>query len=1047
MTSAQIRQSFLDFFASKQHTIVPSSSLMPSSPNLLFTNAGMNQFVPYFLGDQTAPWKRVADTQKCIRAGGKHNDLEDVGFDTYHHTMFEMLGNWSFGDYFKKESLTWGWELLTGDPAKGCWGIPAKRLFATVYQPDKSKGDPADFDQEAYGIWAGLFKAAGLDPVIHIVNGNKKDNFWMMGDTGPCGPCSEIHFNLLASDDETEGRKGVNSSSPRCIEIWNHVFIQFNARVTKSKQVPSPDGSSFFKVPIEWSFDPLAAKHVDTGMGFERVAGIYATTKGFKDFSAEPSNYNADVFKPTFDKIASLSGKTYTGTVPTERTGLSEQQQIDITFRVLADHARCVSCAIADGILPGNEGRNYVIRRILRRGIMYGWRNLKLKQGSFSELVGPVVQSLGKIFPELTLQQSLVTRVIRAEEESFGRTIDVGLQYINSIFSLKSRALSVPKKEAFTSLLGDISVLKQQHIDRVDSANVNWLAPNFDQLSREYIFFAADCRDVGLEGDALAVAKIHDSFQDFAGWWWKSVHKGGAPRLEFIQKLEEVVHSIEVETPKVAHIQGATAFKLYDTYGFPLDMTQLLASERGFPVDGMEFERLMDEQRERGRAARKTDVIIAATEGDTKSGATKFVGYTIDSAHATHAKLVDVVKTEKDTYLVFDQTPFYAEMGGQVGDTGDVLINDRKFEIVDCIKDKSGRHLHKLSAESASACGSELARDSAATLHVDFGRRRAIARQHTSAHLLNWALRKMLGTHVRQFGTHKTPDRLRFDFTHFEALTAAQIKEAEQLINEKVIDNAAVYYTVVPHAEVSGRADILQFFGDKYGKEVRVVQIGGTGDAGGHAKLDGYSMELCGGTHVTTAGEIGVIKIVAEMAIAAGTRRIEAVAGQAALDFIAHEEAALKAVNARLNAGVHDVAQKLEHVLVHQKELEQKLKGFEAKASAALAEELAAKAVTKDGLKWVSTIVTTDSPETLRSLGSQILHKLGDGAVQLGATFEGKVSLVAYCSPAAIKAGHQAGKLISGLTAKLGGKGGGKPDFAMGGGGDASKLPEVLKLV
>jgi alanyl-tRNA synthetase len=456
----------------------------------------------------------------------------------------------------------------------------------------------------------------------------------------------------------------------------------------------------------------------------------------------------------------------------------------------------------------------------------------------------------------------------------------------------------------------------------------------------------------------------------------------------------------------------------------------------------------MEEQRERGRAARKTDVIVAATEGDTKSEATKFVGYSIDSTHATHAKLVDVVKTEKDTYLVFDQTPFYAEMGGQVGDTGDVLINDQKFEIVDCIKDKSGRHLHKLDSSFLIPHSSfAFAIGSAATLHVNFARRRAIARQHTSAHLLNWALRKILGTHVRQFGTHKTPDRLRFDFTHFEALTAAQIKEAEQLINEKVIDNAPVYYTVVPHAEVSGRADILQFFGDKYGKEVRVVQIGGSGDENGRARLDGYSMELCGGTHVTTAGEIGVIKIVAEMAIAAGTRRIEAVAGQAALDFIAHEEAALKAVNARLNAGAHDVAQKLEQVLGHQKELEQKLKGFEAKASAALADELAAKAITKDGLKWVSTIVTTDSPETLRSLGSQILHKLGDGAVQLGAIFDGKVSLVAYCSPAAIKAGHQAGKLISGLTAKLGGKGGGKPDFAMGGGGDASKLPEVLKLV
>jgi len=910
MTSAQIRQSFLDFFASKQHTIVPSSSLMPTAPNLLFTNAGMNQFVPYFLGDQTAPWKRVADTQKCIRAGGKHNDLEDVGFDTYHHTMFEMLGNWSFGDYFKKESLTWGWELLTSPQY---WGIPAKRLFATVYSPNKAKGDPAEFDQEAYDIWAGLFKAAGLDPAVHIVNGNKKDNFWMMGDTGPCGPCSEIHFNLLPSDDEAAGRANVNQSSPRCIEIWNHVFIQFNANA---------DGT----------FAPLAAKHVDTGMGFERVAGIYATTNGFKDFSAEPSNYNADVFKPTFDKLTTLSGKTYTKTVPTKRDGLSEQEQTDIAFRVLADHARCVSCAIADGILPGNEGRNYVIRRILRRGIMYGRKSLGLKIGDFTSLVDPVVESLGDVFPELKTQRQMVERAIRAEEESFGRTLDRGLQ----IFT----------KAAAT----------------------------------------------------------------------------GA-------------------------VSGADAFELYDTYGFPLDMTQVLATERGLSVNENDFNALMEAQRERGRAARKTDVIVAATEGDAAAEPTKFVGYEINGTSATHAKLIDVVKTEKDTYLVFDQTPFYAEMGGQVGDTGAALIDGVEYKIADCVKDKSGRHLHKVAVVETPNSNGQIPKIGAnATLHVDFSRRRAIARQHTSAHLLNWALRKILGTHVRQFGTHKTPDRLRFDFTHFEALTAAQIKECEQLINEKVIDNAAVYYATVPHAEVSGRGDILQFFGDKYGKEVRVVQIGGSGDQHAKAKLDGYSMELCGGTHVTTTGEIGIIKIVAEMAIAAGTRRIEAVAGQAALDFVAHEEAALKAVNARLNTGAHDVAHKLEQLLIHQKELEQKLKSFEAKAAAALAGELAATATTKDGLKWVSTVVTTDSPETLRSLGSQVLNKIGDGVVQLGAVFDGKVSLVAFSSPAAVKAGVQAGKLISGLTAKLGGKGGGKPDFAMGGGGDATKLADVLKL-
>ncbi len=897
MTSAEIRQSFLDFFASKKHSIVPSASLMPTAPNLLFTNAGMNQFVPYFLGDQTAPWPRVADTQKCIRAGGKHNDLEDVGFDTYHHTMFEMLGNWSFGDYFKKESIQWGWELLTK-----VWGIPAKRLFATVYSPNKSQGDPADFDQEAYDIWAGIFRAAGLDPAVHIVNGNKKDNFWMMGDTGPCGPCSEIHFNLLPSDEEAAGRANVNSSNARCIEIWNHVFIQFNANA---------DGT----------FAPLAAKHVDTGMGFERVAGIYATTNGFKDFSAEPSNYNADVFKPTLDKLAQLSGKTYTRSVPTKRDALSNQEQIDIAFRVLADHARCVSCAIADGILPGNEGRNYVIRRILRRGIMYGRKSLNLKPGDFTALIDPVVASLGSVFPELHTQRTMIERAIRAEEESFGKTLDKGL----AIFTAEVTALRATK----------------------------------------------------------------------------------------------------TATPQV--IPGAIAFSLYDTYGFPLDMTQLLATEHGLTVDAAGFEQLMEEQRGRGRAARKTDVIVASTEGEAVTAATKFTGYAIDSSHTTSAQLIDVVKTEKDAYLVFDQTPFYAEMGGQVGDSGHAVISGTKFELVDCVKDKSGRYLHKLAPNNAlPAIGA------AAALQIDWDRRRAISRHHSGAHLIHWALRKMLGTHVRQFGTHKTPDRMRFDFTHFEALTHAQIKECEQLINAKVIDNAPVISAEIDYDKKP--ADALAFFGDKYGKRVRLVDIGG------------YSKELCGGTHVATTGEIGVIKIVAEMAIAAGTRRIEAVCGQAALDYIATKEAALATVSTRLNAGVQDVVQKFELVLTHQKELELKLKAFEAKASAALAEELARTAVTRDGLQWVSAVVVTDSPETLRSLGSQVLHKIEHGVVQLGANFDGKVSLVAYCSPAAIKAGHQAGKLIAALTAKLGGKGGGKPDFAMGGGGDASKLADIIKI-
>ena len=911
MTSAEIRQSFLDFFARHGHTIVKSSPLLPESPGLLFTNAGMNQFVPIFLGERTpdvSRWgdrvlkaekdTRAADTQKCIRAGGKHNDLEDVGFDTYHHTMFEMLGNWSFGDYFKRESLEWGWELITK-----VWGIPAKRLFATVYSPDKSKGDPSDFDQEAYDIWANIFRQAGLDPAVHIVHGNKKDNFWMMGDTGPCGPCSEIHFNLLPSDDEAAGRKLVNAGSPRCIEIWNHVFIQFNANA---------DGT----------FSPLAAKHVDTGMGFERVAGIYATTKGFKDFSADPSNYNADVFAPLFKKVAELSGKTYRGTVPTKREGLSEQENIDVAFRVLADHARCVSCAIADGILPGNEGRNYVIKRILRRGILYG-KKLGLGVGFFEQLIPAVVESLGAVFPELKQQQAIIQRVIRSEEESFGRTLERGLK-------------------------------------------------RFEEMSM------------------------------------------------YIDGLK---------------FEGYKAFELYDTYGFPLDMTQLLVRERhNLPVDVEGFEAEMEKQRERARAAQKKEIVVARTEGDASATyeATVFTGYLIDTSKPVDAIVTDVVSQGEELYLVFDRTPFYAEMGGQAGDTGIAIVAGQTVAIVDCVKDKAGRHLHKVDRSLNAQLSSLQLKGSGAHLTIDFARRRAISRHHSAAHLIHWALRKTLGTHVRQAGTSKTPERMRFDFSHFEAVTADQLREIERLVNERVIDNARVetYETEFDKKP----ADTLAFFGDKYGKVVRVVDIGG------------YSRELCGGTHVASTGEIGLIKIVAEMAIAAGTRRIEAVAGQAAYDFVAQRETALATVNAKLNAGPQDVAQKLDAVLAHAKELEKKLKAYEQKAAAGMADELSAKAATRDGLKFVSAVVSVDAPESLRSLGSQIVNKIGEGVVLLGAAFGDKATVVALCSPAAVKAGHQAGKLVNEASQKLGGKGGGKPDFAMGGGKDVSKLADVVKL-
>ncbi len=960
MTSAEIRQSFLDFFAKQGHTIVPSSSLLPDSPGLLFTNAGMNQFVPIFLGDRApdvSKWAgvrpskdtRAADTQKCIRAGGKHNDLEDVGFDTYHHTLFEMLGNWSFGDYFKQESINWGWELITK-----IWGIPPKRLFATVYSPDRSKNDPSAFDQEAYDIWADIFRREGLDPKVHIVHGNKKDNFWMMGDTGPCGPCSEIHFNLLPSDDETAGRKLVNASSPRCIEIWNHVFIQFNANA---------DGT----------FSPLAAKHVDTGMGFERVAGIYATTGGFKDFSKDPSNYAADVFAPLFTKISALSGKSYAATVPTKREGLTEQENTDIAFRVLADHARCVSCAIADGILPGNEGRNYVIRRILRRGILYG-KKIGLKVGDFSQLVAAVVESLGGVFPELKQQQAIVERVIKSEDESFGRTIDRGLGMFEYGLLAHLRAFL---------MTGD--------------SNIEEVSPPL--------------------GPTILV-----------GYKMRDGHR----RELTLNRYGNLAEQLRAITTETYVIPGELAFALYDTNGFPLDMTQLLATERGLTVDSAGFEAEMEKQRERGRASQKKEIVVAATEGEASATyeASLFTGYVVDTEKHVEAEVTDVVRVGEDVFLVFNRTPFYAEMGGQAGDTGIAVVGGQTIRIVDTVKDKAGRHLHKVDPAQKLGGAALDVKHAAAQLMIDHKRRRAISRHHSAAHLIHWALRKVLGTHVRQAGTSKTPERMRFDFSHFEAVTHAQLLEVEQLVNEKVIDNAKVEtYETEFDKKPEGT---LAFFGDKYGKIVRVVDIGG------------YSRELCGGTHVATTGEIGVIKIVAEMAIAAGTRRIEAVAGQPALDFITHKEAALATVSAHLGGGASDVVKKLEALLAHQKETEKQLKSFQQKALAGLADELAAKAATRDGLKFVSAVISVGDQEMLRSVGSQVLAKLGEGVVQLGAVFGEKAGLVAFCSPAAIKAGHQAGKIVQALSVQIGGKGGGKPDFAMGGGKDVTRLAEVL---
>jgi alanyl-tRNA synthetase len=891
MPSSEIRRSFLEFFRAKEHTIVTSSSLLPDSPNLLFTNAGMNQFVPIFLGTTPCPYTppRAADTQKCIRAGGKHNDLEDVGLDTYHHTFFEMLGNWSFGDYFKKEAISWAWELLVEK-----WKFPAERLYATVYSP--AEGDPASFDAEAHALWSELFRSKGLDPAIHVVPGNRKDNFWMMGETGPCGPCSELHIDLTPYGD-TKGAL-VNKGSAECIEIWNLVFIQFNA---------NPDGS----------FVPLPACHVDTGMGFERVCSVMQGTKGFKEFgNVVISNYETDLFRPVFEAIGALCGRKYGSTLP-QPSGdgamipVTDQEKDDVAFRVIADHLRTLGFAIADGIQPGNAERHYVLRRILRRAVRYG-RTLGFTAPFLHKLTPVLAAVMGDAFPEVRSRESLITETLKREEEAFHKTLDKGL----SLF--------------------------------------------------------------------------------------------------------------EHEAAKGKGISGEVAFRLYDEQGFPLDLTELLARERGLSVDHAGFETLMQQQRERARAAQKKEIIsLSSLETATP---TDFSGF---DSRETGATVLEVVRIKDRTAVILDRSVCYAEMGGQLGDTASLASGGSLWRVTDT--QKSGPtwlHFIELQeGEEAPLPGSEV------TVTLDAPRRAAIQRHHTVTHLLHWALRETLGETVSQKGSFVGPEKLSFDFSS-SALTPEQVSRVEQLVNERILENAPVSWREIPFAEVKGRPGILQFFGDKYGDIVRVVQIGGVPHA-----LDGYSMELCGGTHVRATGEIGLFRIVSEAAVAAGTRRIEAVAGLEARHAARNDSERLQAVATRLGAPLAEVEKKLEATLSHQKELEKELSSLRQKAAAGLAKELLAKACTGTIPSIVEEIPGADGNE-LQNIADALKGSF-DGVILLAGVSGGAVSLVASVGKA-----HQgslpAGKLISAIAPLVGGKGGGKPDGARGGGRDAAGLPPAL---
>ncbi|PYL99577.1 MAG: alanine--tRNA ligase [Verrucomicrobia bacterium] len=930
MTGAEIRQSFLDFFREKQHAIVPSSSLMPDAPNLLFTNAGMNQFVPIFLGQERPSWNpaRVADTQKCIRAGGKHNDLDDVGLDTYHHTFFEMLGNWSFGDYFKREAIEWAWELVVER-----WKFPAQRIYATVYKP--TPGEPSEFDQEAYDHWERLFREADLDPAIHIVNGNKTDNFWMMGDTGPCGPCSELHVDLTP-DGDTRGAL-VNAGNPRCIEIWNLVFIQFNANA---------DGT----------FSPLPQRHVDTGMGFERVTAIIQGTKNLTDFSGTISNYETDIFRPIFDEIEKLSGKRYGSTLPSSTAPKDAQERIDIAFRVVADHIRALSFAIADGIIPSNEGRGYVLRRVLRRAVRYG-RAIGFHEPFFFKLVDVVAKTLGDVFPEIRANQSRIKETIKREEEAFNRTLDKGIDEFNEMIGL-------------------------------------------------------------LERDISKVAP-------FGGW---------------------------------VIMPGRFAFKLYDTYGFPLDLTELMARERGLTVDIAGFEKLMEEQRTRARKAQKKEAISVETE-NLQIAPTKFLGYDFVE---TESVIETVLPGQKSTEfnIVLDRTPCYAEMGGQVGDHGLLHVpgHDRtevgKLRVTDTQK-RGDVFIHR----AALTEGRPPEPGEAVRISIDVDRRRAIERHHTVTHLLHWALHQIVSPDATQKGSYVGPEKLTFDFSS-AALTPEQKRGVEKLVNEKIVQNDPVSWTEIPYTEAKKRSDIQQFFGDKYGDTVRVVQIGGDAD-----RLNGYSMELCGGTHVRGTGEIESFRIVREEAIAAGIRRIEAVSGDAAREWAKEEAERQQKKFEMLARKKSDVAalpvfeedaetgamlNKIELRAAHLEKLEADVREWEkrgAKASEAqlrsraadIAKELATMHAAKGNI--IAEVKDADA-KLLQAVGDALKSKI-KGPIFLVGAANGRVALLAVV-PKEFSSKFQANKLIQEIAPIVGGKGGGRPENAQGSGTDVGKIDMAL---
>ncbi len=865
LTAKEIRESFKQFFASKEHQIVPSAPMVvKGDPTLMFTNAGMNQFKDIILGNVPRKYPRVADSQKCLRVSGKHNDLEEVGHDTYHHTMFEMLGNWSFGDYFKKEAINWAWEYLV-EVLK----LNPERLYATVFEGSPAEG--LDRDNEAAGYWEQYL------PKDHILNGNKHDNFWEMGDTGPCGPCSEIHIDLRSDEERAavSGADMVNKDHPQVIEIWNLVFMQFNRKADSS-------------------LEPLPAKVIDTGMGFERLCMA---------LQGKTSNYDTDVFQPIIKVIAGMAGTTY---------GTDKQQ--DIAMRVIADHIRTIAFAITDGQLPSNAKAGYVIRRILRRAVRYGYTFLDRKEAFMYKLLPVLIETMGDAYPELIAQKTLIEKVIKEEEESFLRTLETGIRLLD-------------KKMEETKAAG------------------------------------------------------------------KTV------------------------------LNGVDAFTLYDTYGFPLDLTELILRENGMEADIEEFNKAMQKQKERARNA------AAIETGDwitLKEGECKFVGYDLFECEAEILRYRQIKQKNKVLYqIVLDQTPFYAEMGGQVGDTGWLIADDEKIDVIDT-KRENNLPVHLVA---------KLPKDVTATFTAKINVKKRIQCEcnHSATHLLHEALREVLGTHVEQKGSYVSPDSLRFDFSHFQKVTDEEIRKVEILVGEKIRANFPLEeHRNMPIAEAKALG-AMALFGEKYGDEVRVVKYGS-------------SVELCGGTHIPATGMIGSLHVIGESSIAAGVRRIEAVTAEGAEQFVYAQQDLIRELRALMNH-MPNLAQAMKKSIEENAEMKKQIEDYIREKSMRLKEEIVAKASESNGIK-VMQFVGKANADAMKNVAFQIKAETTDSFVFVaGIIDDNKCTLMLMLSDDLVKEGLHAGKIVKEAAKHIQGGGGGQPHFATAGGKNMEGLSIAVGAV